>query len=667
VAKRPVRGSRGTRPVWVRLGVLAGIFVFLYASMFISGHTSPKLGLDLQGGTSVTLKPKLVDANGKTLSNKKISSGAINQAVDIIRQRVDGLGVAEAEVVRAGDNIEISVPGKGRNDVVDLVGQTAQLAFRIPFTEDAAATTSATPTPKASASPTATPSAGASPSASSSPGASATASASASASGTASGGGGAVSATATPSAAANPSASANPSTSATATPSASASAGATATPTPSASASTAVKACTSAPGAGTTPPACITAQFAAQTCSPSDISTAGASNAPDSDWLVACDRTLPEKYILRPASLKGTVVSSASSTLSQGANGTVGTAWIVNVDFTGKGQGQWSDLTEKISTTSGCPASKAPECQLAVVLDGVVQSSPVIDGRIAGSAQITGSFSQKSAGDLANVLKFGALPIAFDKSEAVSVSATLGKQSLHAGLLAGLIGLGLVVIYSFIYYRAMGIVTVFSLLISGVLTYACVVLLGQVINFTLSLAGIAGFIVAVGITADSFVVFYERLKDEVHEGRTVRTSVERSWVRARRTILSADTVSFLAAAALYWLSIGSVRGFAFTLGLSTLLDLVVVFLFTKPIVTLMVRRPLFSTSRWSGLHAGDPVDAPASAVTAAGPPARQRLAKRAISDDDPPTTTTSTTTTTTTPTSSAPAAERPAGSEPEGS
>ncbi|MCW2548331.1 MAG: secD [Mycobacterium sp.] len=652
MAKRPVRGSRGTRPVWLRLGVLAGIFVFLYASMFISGHTSAKLGLDLQGGTSVTLTPKLVDANGKALTNQKISSGAINQAVDIIRQRVNGLGVSEAEVVRAGNNIEISVPGKGRSDVVDLVGQTAQLAFRIPFSEGNAPTTAATPTPSptptpSASAPSASPSAGASPTAASSPSASATASASASASaGTSTGGGGAVSATASPSASAAATASASPS----------ASSSAAATPTPSASASAAVKPCVAAPGAGDTPPACITAQFAIQTCNSTDISTAGASNAPDTDWLVACDRALPIKYILRPASLKGTIVSSADSTLDTGANGVSTGQWIVNVSFTSKGQGQWSDLTQKISTTSGCPASAAPECQLAVVLDGVVQSSPTIQGRIAGSAQISGSFTQQSAGDLANVLKFGALPIAFDKSEAVSVSATLGKQSLHAGLLAGLIGLGLVVIYSFIYYRAMGIVTVFSLLISGVLTYGCVVLLGQVINFTLSLAGIAGFIVAVGITADSFVVFYERLKDEVHEGRTVRTSVERSWVRARRTILSADTVSFLAAAALYWLSIGSVRGFAFTLGLSTLLDLVVVFLFTKPVVTLMVRHPLFSTSRWSGLHAGEPVAATASGATVAGPPVRQRLAKRASSEgDDPPGSPPTTT------------SERPAASEREGS
>ena len=600
MAKRPARGPRGgtsTRPTWLRLGAMAVILIALYSTMFISGHTTPKLGLDLQGGTSVTLKPKLVDANGKPLANQKVSSGAIDQAVNIIRQRVNGLGVAEAEVVRAGSNIEISVPGKGRTQVVDLVGQTAQLAFRIPFSEETAATTP-TPTPTPTASTTPTPAASATPTT-------------------------AASATPTPSTSA--SAAATPTTSA----SPSASASAKATPTPSASASSAVKPCVSAAGSATatSPPACITAQMAIQTCTKADTSTPAASNAPDADWLVACDRTNPVKYILRPASLKGTAVSSAQATIQTGSNGTSTGQWIVNVDFTDKGQSQWSDLTEKISTTSGCPASSAPECQLAVVLDGVVQSSPVIQQRISGSAEISGSFTQKSASDLANVLKYGALPIAFDKSEAVSVSATLGKQSLHAGLLAGAIGLVLVIIYSFIYYRAMGIVTVASLSVSGLVTYASVVVLGQLIDFTLTLAGIAGFIVAVGITADSFVVFYERLKDEVNEGRTVRTSVERSWVRARRTILSADTVSFLAAAALYWLSIGSVRGFAFTLGLSTLLDLLVVFLFTKPLVTLLVRHPFFSSSRFSGLSGHGGVGASAS-TTGPSVPARAKLAKR---------------------------------------
>lgn len=582
MAKRPSRVSRGgtsTRPAWTRLVILAVIFVALYASMFISGHTTPKLGLDLQGGTSVTLTPKLLTAN----KNAKVPSSALDQAVDIIRQRVDGLGVAEADVVKAGNNIEISVPGKGRDQVVQLVGQTAQLAFRIPYSEVPAPTAAAQP----SATPTPTPKPSAAPSASASAGAAA------------------------------PKASTTPK------------------PTPSASPSAAAT-CVSAPATGTTPPPCITAQ-AKLPCAINNPATADqVRDAPAQDWLVACDQTGSTQYVLRPASLKGTAVSGASATIQTGANGTSTGQWIVNVDFTNKGQNQWSDLTGKISSTSGCPASNAPNCQLAVVLDGVVQSSPVIQERISGSAQITGSFTQKSASDLANVLKFGALPLTFSQSQVSDVSATLGKASLHAGLLAGLIGLGLVVIYSFIYYRALGIVTIASLLVSGALTYACVVLLGVIINFTLSLAGIAGFIVAVGITADSFVVFYERLKDEVHEGRTVRASVERSWVRARRTILSADTVSFLAAAALYWLSIGSVRGFAFTLGLSTLLDLVVVFLFTKPVVTLLVRRPLFSTSRYSGLTPR----ALGTSVQPIGPAPRTRLAKRPaegeVSGEAPP-------------------------------
>jgi preprotein translocase subunit SecD len=253
----------------------------------------------------------------------------------------------------------------------------------------------------------------------------------------------------------------------------------------------------------------------------------------------------------------------------------------------------------------------------------VVQSAPTINERIPGSAQISGTFTQSDAQDLANILKYGALPLAFDKSQAVSVSATLGKESLHAGLIAGAIGLGLVLIYSFLYYRALGFITIASLAVSGALVYASIALLGAAIGFTLTLAGVAGFIVSVGVTADSFVVFYERIKDEVREGRTVRTSVDRAWVRARRTIISADTVSLLAAVALYLLSIGSVRGFAFTLGLSTLLDLVVVFLFTHPLVALLVRRPFFSTGRFSGLTVKN-----LGGSTASGGPARTRLTKR---------------------------------------
>ena len=308
--------------------------------------------------------------------------------------------------------------------------------------------------------------------------------------------------------------------------------------------------------------------------------------------MVACDKDNQFKYLLAPARVVGTDVKSASATVRQGPNGTVTGDWIVQVQFTGSGQSKFTKLTED---TVGK--------QVAVELDGVVQSAPTIQNVIPGDAEISGSFTQRSAEDLANVLKFGALPLTFKPDKAQTISPTLGKTSLHAGLVAGAIGIGLVILYSFIYYRALGVVTIASLLVSGALVYASVCLLGAAIGFTLTLAGIAGLIVAIGITADSFVVFYERLKDEVREGRSVRTSVERGWVSARRTILSADTVSFLAAVILYIVSIGDVRGFAFTLGLSTLLDVVVVFIFTKPLVTLLVQRPFFSTGRFSGLSA----------------------------------------------------------------
>jgi preprotein translocase subunit SecD len=349
--------------------------------------------------------------------------------------------------------------------------------------------------------------------------------------------------------------------------------------------------------------------FTSLTCGKTDIRNGNVSTDTPQQWIAACDANGSTKYLLKPASVVGTDVSGADATIPQTQGGTG--QWTVNVNFTGSGQAKFTRLTEQ---TVGK--------QVAIVLDGVVQSAPTINERIPGSAQISGNFTQSEAQDLANILKYGALPLAFDKSQAESISATLGKESLKAGLIAGAIGLGLVLIYSFIYYRALGFITIASLMVSGLLIYACISLLGGAIGFTLTLAGVAGFIVAVGVTADSFVVFYERIKDEVREGRSVRTSVDRAWVRARRTIISADTVSMLAAVALYLLSIGSVRGFAFTLGLSTLLDLIVVFLFTHPLVAILTRRPFFSTGRYSGLSVKG------TSSGAGGEPSRTRLTKR---------------------------------------
>ena len=239
--------------------------------------------------------------------------------------------------------------------------------------------------------------------------------------------------------------------------------------------------------------------------------------------------------------------------------------------------------------------------QVGITLDGRVISAPTINSAISGGTEISGSFTQETATELANQLKYGALPLSFTQATAQSISTELGAEQLKAGLIAGAIGIALVFLYALIYYRLLGLVMIASLVLSAVVVYACLVLLGRQIGFTLSLAGIAGFIVAIGITADSFVVYFERLKDEIREGRTLRSAVPRAWVRARRTILSADAVSFLAAAILYVLAIGDVKGFAFTLGMSTVLDLVVVFLFTHPLMAYLSRFKSFGSSRWSGL------------------------------------------------------------------
>ncbi|MCK9900805.1 protein-export membrane protein SecD [Parafrankia colletiae] len=614
MARRSARASGGIS-VGARLGALGALLAVLYGLMALTSTWTPKLGLDLQGGTSVILTPRSVTGGS-------VDDSALNKAVDVIRERVDGLGVAEAEVRRAGDTIEIAVPGRGRNDVVSLVGQTAELRFReVAGSDIAQSAAPATPAPGATPAPSGAPAPGATttpggtaptgeaptpaatgaptPAASGAPASQQPAALGVPGSGSGfaaqpasftsgSDGGPRIqlaaatgsSGTAAPGTAPTPGTAPAPSAAVTAP-------AAPASPAPAAPA---------APSAGgaDSPPADVAERYANLTCSATGVRSSTASLDRPEDWIAACDRDGTTKYLLKPAALVGTDVSSASAGL-RGGGGTANVTtneWAVNVEFTGAGQGKFTKLTEETVGT-----------QVAIVLDGVVQSAPQTNERIAGSAEISGDFTQSEAEDLADVLRFGALPLAFERSQAESVSPTLGQESLHGGLLAGAIGLGLVVIYSFLYYRALGVVVVTSLAASAALNYAAVVLLGDAIGFTLTLAGIAGLIVSIGVTADSFVVYFERIKDEVRAGRSIRTAVDRAWPASRRTMLSADTVSFLAAAVLYILSVGSVRGFAFTLGLSTLVDVLIMFIFTRPLVTVLVRRPLFSTSRFSGLSA----------------------------------------------------------------
>ncbi len=501
------------------IAILALVLVAFSALAFIQ-NDKVKLGLDLRGGTSVTLQPRVAKGGS-------VSSAAIAQAVAIIRQRVNSLGVAESQVAAQGtgnnQQIVISVPGDTGTRIVDLVGQTAELRFRQVYAVGAGSSkTTATSTTSTSTVLVPKP-------------------------------------------------------------------GAKATPTPKAKFPGVLT-----PTFPTGVTAALNAQFGALDCSKAKNRQGGNIDSPNSS-LVACNRDGTGKYILGPAEVVGTDVKSASASLDQ----TNGNGWMVLLNFTGSGTSKFGAITTRVTKLA------APQNQVAVVLDGLVYTSPQINQAITGgNAQITGNFTQVQASDLANVLKYGALPLAFDRGNVQQVSPTLGANQLHDGLLAGLIGLILVVLYSVFYYRGLGIVSVGSLSVAGGITYLLFLLLGKWIGFSLSLAGIAGAIVSIGITADSFIVYFERLRDEVRDGRSLRTAVDTGWTRAKRTIIVADSVSLIASALLYFFAVGDVRGFAFTLGLTTFVDLFVVFFFTKPLVTLLSRAHFYSSGhRMSGFSA----------------------------------------------------------------
>ncbi len=472
--------SRALRTITI---LLLSIVAFTGVA-FAIGATTFKLGLDLQGGTSVTLQPRIeAGASGS------VTSESIDQAVAIIRQRVNSLGVAESEVAAQGTGanrqIVISVPGETGRRIVDLVGQTAELRFRPVLVEGAANATSVSTDPA------------------------------------------------------------------------------------------------SLP-AGVTPE--LSAQFASLDCTLPQ-NRQGASGGNETQAVVSCDRAGIAKYILAPAEVLGKQVTKATSLIDpQGASG-----WYVTLDFDGEGTSKFGAMTSRLTSLS------APQNQAAIVLDGLVYSAPRINEAInTGTAQITGNFSQADAQDLANVLKYGALPLAFDRGEVQQVSPTLGAEQLRGGLIAGILGLLLVFIYSIAYYRGLGVVSVSSLLVATIMTLLSFLLLGEWIGFTLTLAGIAGAIVAIGITADSFIVYFERVRDEIREGKSIKSAVETGWIRARRTVVVADIVSMIAAVMLYFFAVGGVRGFAFTLGLTTIIDLIVVFFFTKPLVTYLAKFSFFN-------------------------------------------------------------------------
>lgn len=542
----------------------------LYGLASLGGTFKPKLGLDLEGGTRITLQ-----AIGSGVTASKLS-----EARGIIDQRANGSGVSEAAVSTQGSrNIVVEIPGKNRGDLVNAVKRTAQLRFRLVAQSGGQSVIAPGNPVTAAPSPTAFPTSTATDKATP---------------------------TVKPTATSTPKPRPAPKL-----------ADATPTVTPSNSATTPTATPTTTPTAAPTTPATSKgasindpikwaanpgdewlAKFAAFTCPKAGDSTPVVDN-PDQP-LITCGIN-DSKFLLSKAVIEGTELKSAFAGIPDAQ-----AVWAVNLSLKGSATKVFAKISRILINNQG---------QFAIVLDGKVISNAGFNGIITdGSAQITGGFTQKTATSLANSLKYGALPIRFDPKPRVEIiGPSLAGDQLRAGILAGIIGLLIVMIYCLLYYRGLGIVVVSSLLVAGAVTYAMVLLLAKTAGFTLTLPGIAGLIVAVGITADSFIVYFERIRDEMRAGKSMRVAVEAGWIRARNTCLAADTVSLLAAVVLYIFAIGVVRGFAFALGLSTLIDLAVFFWFTKPSVTLLARREFYNSGhKFSGLSAetlgidGDP-------------------------------------------------------------
>lgn len=550
------------------LAVFGVILAALYALVFFTGDKSPtpKLGIDLQGGTRVTLTARTPDGSSP-------SQDSLRQAQQIIETRVNGLGVSGSEVIIDGDNLVITVPGDDSAQAKTL-GQTARLYIRPvvsgPFDaaavaqqRDVMANEGAAGAPEGEAppggetvpdeAPADTPEPQGRPFPAQDP-------------------------TDAPVAPTDGTEVPAPDTPSTGTPADEPEL----TPQEQSAADIAAAKATRQ----STDPAVQEQAILAMDCGAPDPL---AGNDDPTLPLIACASDGTSIYVLGPSIIDGQQIDDATSGYNSQQS-----RYEVSLTFDSEGSNTWAQFT---AANIGSNA--------AFVLDSKVVSAPVIQGATpAGSAtSISGTFTQTQATELANTLKYGSLPLSFTASEAETVSATLGLASLEAGLIAGAVGLLLVLLFCLVYYRMLGLLTALSLVLSGLAVYAVMVLLGRYIGFTLDLAGIAGLIIGIGMTADSFVVFFERIKDEIREGRSFRSAVPRGWARARRTILSGNAVSFIAAAVLYMLAVGQVRGFAFTLGLTTILDVVVVFLVTAPLVHLASKSKAWSKPSMNGLGA----------------------------------------------------------------
>ena len=540
------------------------VVLAMYGGLALSDTWKPKLGLDLQGGTRITLE-------ASTETGEPITPEKLEEAAGIIDSRVNAYGVAESEVSTQGArNIVVEIPGQNVDEIVDTVKQTAQLRFRL-VAASAASETPVEPSPSPSPSvegeveqndgrkgrrgDRAEPSA--------SPRGRALSEGLVRADETPQPKWGRQSTEPTPEPSVEPAPDEQP---------------------PAAEVPTNESSVEEMLAWTRNPDPASLAKFARFSCD--------GEVQPDQPAkpLLACDDD-GAKYLLSPAIIEGTQLSDASFGIPQND-----VQYVVNLDFNGEATDVFAEVTRAINGTNE---------QFAIVLDGVVLSAPVVNSPITdGNAQISGDFTAETSESLANSLKYGALPLQFDVPVVTEEGPTLAADQLSAGLWAGIIGMALVLVYAMLYYRGLGIVVVASLGMAAAITYAAILFLSENAGFTLTLPGIAGLIVGVGVTADSFIVFFERIRDEMRDGKSVRVAIESGWNRAKMTCVIADAVSLLAAVVLFVFAIGVVKGFAFALGISTVIDLVVFFFFTKPLVTWLARYKFFSSGhKLSGFSA----------------------------------------------------------------
>ncbi|WP_243063079.1 protein translocase subunit SecD [Humibacter sp. RRB41] len=502
---------------WLGVIVVALVLVLGGGVLFSSASWAPKLGLDLEGGTEIILAPQLA-------GGQKVTADELNQAVSIIRERVNASGVSEAQVSTQGsDNIVVSIPGTPDQATLNRIKSSSKLELRPVLLTGGPTNTFVGSNGKTTAYPSPAPTLQSTP---------------------------------------------------------------TAKPTNGSDTSWVTPA--------------LQAEYDAFKCS--SLKNATTNIAPEDKPLITCDDDLSVKYLLGPVEVEGSDISNATAGIVTDSSGNTTGQWAVNLVFNGQGTKDFTNVSERLYGFYSADSTD-PRAQFAFVLDGKVLSAPAMQGAITnGKPQITGSFDQTSAQSLADQLKFGALPVSFKVQSSDTISATLGSAQLLSGLIAGAIGLLLVVIYTLFQYRLLGLVTITSLVVAALLTYLVIAILSWRIDYRLSLAGVAGLIVAIGFTADSFIVYFERIRDELRDGRSLESAVEAGWKRARRTIYASKSTNLLAAIVLYVLAVGNVQGFAFTLGVTTVLDVLIVILFTHPTLQLLARTRFFSSgNRWSGL------------------------------------------------------------------